>query len=369
MSNFDSRGPVKVGERQAVGMWGTFDMAGNIKEWCVNPVADTSLRYILGGGWNEPVYRYFESDARDQWRREASFGLRLIKNLGPTDSETTAPLANIYGDPSSIVPVSDELFAVYRRFYDYDRLPVEARLEATDESQHWRKEKVSFSAAYGAERIPAYLFLPKNATPPYQTIVYFPTSYSRSIRTSETLDLNSFEFIVRSGRAVVYPVYEGTFERFKSESPGMAASRDRMVMWGKDFLRAVDYLATRQDIDVQRLAYYGFSMGGYFGPIAVALEPRIKVAVFAAGGLRFNYPPEIQPANFMPRVRLPTLLINGTDDFQVPEASRKRFLELLGTSPEHKKLVQLEGGHIPNDMHGFFREILGWFEKHLGPVR
>ena len=34
--------------------------------------------------------------------------------------------------------------------------------------------KVSYAAAYGGERIPAYLFLPKNATPPYQVWWVFP---------------------------------------------------------------------------------------------------------------------------------------------------------------------------------------------------
>jgi dipeptidyl aminopeptidase/acylaminoacyl peptidase len=110
-------------------------------------------------------------------------------------------------------------------------------------------------------------------------------------------------------------------------------------------------------------------MGAYFGPIPVALEPRIKVAVFASGGLRFNYPPEIQPANFMPRVTVPLLLINGRDDFQTPPEAQRRIIELLGTAPEHKRHVSLEGGHVPNDFRGFVRAVLEWFDKYLGPAR
>ncbi len=106
---------------------------------------------------------------------------------------------------------------------------------------------------------------------------------------------------------------------------------------------------TRPDIDKDRIGYYSLSMGAYFGPIPVSLEPRIKVAVFASGGLRYSGPAEIQPANFAPHVKVPVLLVNGKNDFQNPPGAPERMLELLGTPPEHKKLVKLEGGHVPND--------------------
>jgi formylglycine-generating enzyme required for sulfatase activity/pimeloyl-ACP methyl ester carboxylesterase len=368
LSNFAGKGPARVGQYQGLGPWGTLDMAGNVKEWCVNQAEGTSLRYILGGGWDEPSYRYSEPEARNPWDRLPTFGMRLVKNLGPAD-DAVHPVARVYGDPKGIVPVSDELFDVYRRFYAYDRTPLNARIEGTDDSEpHWIKETVSFDAAYG-ERIPAFLFIPRNARPPYQTIVFFPSGYALAAATSQNLDLRSFDFLIRSGRALLYPVYQGTFERRKSIPAGQSRVRDVQVQWGKDFFRAVDYLATRQDVDMQRLAYYSLSMGAYFGPIPVALEPRIKVAVFASGGLRFNYPPETQPANFAPRVKVPVLLINGRDDFQAPLESQQRLFELLGTPAEHKRHVALEGGHVPNDWRGLIKEVLDWFDKYLGPVR
>jgi predicted Ser/Thr protein kinase/dienelactone hydrolase len=368
LSQFDSRGAVPVGSRQGVGPFGALDMAGNIKEWCANAAGDTGLRYILGGGWNEPVYRFREEEARDPWRRDATFGVRLMKS--PPAEGADAAVAHVNGDPQSLVPVPDDQFQLLKSFYAYDRTPLDARVEARDDSsQYWIKERVSYNAAYGNERIHGFLFLPKNRQPPFQTVVLFPSSYAREVASSDLLDLASFDFIVRSGRAVLYPVYDQTYERRRPEQPGPASTRDRNLNWARDFFRSVDYLETRSDIDMNHLGYYSLSLGAFFGPIPVSLEPRLKVAVFAAGGLRYTRVPEVQTANFMPRVKIPVLLVNGKDDFAVPPADRARFLELLGTPPEHKKAVALDGGHVPGDMRGFYREVLNWLDTYLGPVR
>jgi hypothetical protein len=368
VSNFDGKGPVRAGERRSLGPWGTVDMGGNVKEWCANLAGDRR-RYILGGGWNEPAYRFRESEARNPWDRPPTFGIRLVKTAGD-DTPAFAPVARVYGDPKSVVPVNDVEYDVLRRFYAYDRTPLNARVDAVDGSSPlYRKETVTFDAAYGGERIRAYMFLPKNAKAPYQTIVLFPSAYARQATSSTHLDLLTFDFIIRSGRALLYPVYKGTFERGGGQPlSGPSAMRDIHVAWGKDLFRAVDYVETRTDVDKDRLGYYSLSMGAYYGPIPVAQEPRFKAAIFAAGALRFNYPPEIQPANFMPRVKVPVLMVNGRDDLSAPVEAQRRVFDLLGTPPEHKRHVILEGGHVPNDIRALFREVLDWLDKYLGAI-
>jgi formylglycine-generating enzyme required for sulfatase activity/tRNA A-37 threonylcarbamoyl transferase component Bud32/dienelactone hydrolase len=369
LSNFDGKGPVTAGARQGLAPWGALDMAGNVKEWCSNLDPGTGRRYILGAAWNEPSYRFSESDAQNPWARTATFGVRLVTNLGDARA-AGVPVASVNPDPKSVVPVSDAEFELYRRFYAYDRTAVDPRVTAVDDSSpDWRKETVSFTAAYGGERVPAYFFVPKHATPPYQTVVFFPSAYARETSSSAYLDLATFDFIVKSGRALLYPVYQNTFERRITEPGGPNRTRDIQVQWAKDVFRAVDYLETRKDVDMQRLGYYSQSMGAFFGPIPVSQEPRIKVAVFTSAGLRYKAPPEIQPANFMPRVKVPVLLVDGRDDFAAPLPAQQRFMDLLGTPPADKKHVVLEGGHVPNDFKGLIREVLDWYDKYLGRVR
>ena len=71
----------------------------------------------------------------------------------------------------------------------------------------------------------------------------------------------------------------------------------------------------------------------------------------------------------MPHVKVPVLLVNGKDDFAVNDEERQRFFELLGTSESLKKRVALDGGHVPQDMRGLFREVLAWYDTHLGAVK
>jgi hypothetical protein len=122
-------------------------------------------------------------------------------------------------DPRAARPVSEATFEAWRRLlYTFDHGDLHVKMESVDDSSHeWRVEKVSYAAAYGDERVPSYMFLPKNAKLPYQVMVAFSGStgfYEPSSAT--TTDFDRFTFIIRSGRALLYPIYKSTFERADS---------------------------------------------------------------------------------------------------------------------------------------------------------
>jgi alpha-beta hydrolase superfamily lysophospholipase len=66
---------------------------------------------------------------------------------------------------------------------------------------------------------------------------------------------------------------------------------------------------------------------------------------------------------------VPVLVVNGKDDFGVPVDEQQRFFELLGTPPENKRHVLLEGGHVPHDRRALMREVVDWYDKYLGVVK
>ena len=377
-SNFSGRGLARVGSYQAMSRSGTYDMAGNVKEWCWNET-DHHQRYILGGSWDEPVYMFSSADAHSPLRRYGNFGFRCAKYLAK-DTILSAPAqavpfpARNYNEEQ---PVSEQTFRAYQSLYSYDKTALNPFIESIDESnEDWKKEKITFAAAYGNERVIASLFLPKKFAPPYQTITYFPYGVFHLHSSDDSSDgnLGLIDFIIKSGRAVLYPVYKGTLERQDGLKSGYADTtsfyRDHVIYWSKDLSRSIDYLETRPDINRNKIGFYGSSWGGAIGAILPALENRLKVSVLHGGGFFFQKPrPEVDQINFAPRVMLPTLMLNGRYDSVFPiETSQDPMFRLLGTSKEHKRHAIFETGHAIS-RNGLIRETLDWLDRYLGPVK
>jgi hypothetical protein len=366
-SNFRGRGTVAVGSLDGTSPFGSYDMAGNVREWCAT--GSPRERYILGGAWDEPAHVYIGERRLSPWARDGVNGLRCARYITAVPA-LPAPVAETWRDYSAEKPASDEAFRTYASFYSYDRTDLEPVVERIEEDEHWRREKISFRAAYGNERVLAHLFLPRNAKPPYQTIVFFPTGEAWFQRSSDFLRMSHFDFLMRTGRAVLHPVYKGTYERaLPSDVEGPNEERDLVVQQVKDFRRSLDYLETRPDIDHARLGM--LEVSGSMQVLMLALDKRLKVGVAHSTGLSpTREPAEIDVFNFAPRVRQPYLMMNGRYDSELPlEISQRPLFRLLGTPEKDKRAVLVDSGHGIVRSPDRVRETVDWLDRYLGPVR
>jgi len=381
-SNLGGKGPERVGSHPAITAYGVYDMGGNVREWCSNETK--AGRVIRGGAWNDIPYMFGNYSQASPFDRSPKNGFRCVVYLHPEQiPKSLLELVEVGESPDfyKIKPVPDAVFQVYNEQYSYDKRDLDARIEARDEtSKDWIKEKISVAAAYDNERVPAYLFLPKNTSPPFQTVIYFPGSGSVLQRSSKDLE-SQFDFLalipplIKNGRAVLFPVYKGTFERGSDALTELHSGDEShqytefFIKVVKDLSRSIDYLETRPDIDSQKLAYLGFSWGAKFGAIIPAVEGRLKASILNVGGMWGGVRPEVAEINYVSRVKVPTLMLNGRYDMTfVYEMEVKPMFDLMGTPKDQKKLVLYDTDHfIPKNE--FIKETLEWLDKYLGPVK
>ena len=379
LSNFLGKSSDKVGKFPGISCFGAYDMAGNVKEWCWN---ETQVGHIIrGGAWNDPTYMYSDMSQLPSFDRSSKNGFRCVKYIDREKIPENAfqlikNIEGFYGysgerDFSKEMPVEDNIFAIYKNQFLYDKTDLNDKIEKRDSSyENWTVEKITFDAAYGKDRIIAYLFLPRNASPPYQTIIFWPglnATFEDSLLKYHWQQ--SLDFLLKSGRAVMFPVYYRTFERKDGPLPtGGHQLTDWWIKDCKDFSRSIDYLETRSDIDTSKLGFYGTSWGGSMGWIP-SIEDRLKVNILIVGGFNGLLLPEVHAINYVSRVKIPTLMLNGRYDYRYNlDINVKPFYKLLGTPPEHKRLKIYETDHYVSK-NDIIKEVLNWCDKYLGPVK
>lgn len=361
--------------------YGTFGMAGNVREWCWNKTEMGHL--ISGGAWNDAEYMYANTSQLPAFDRSLKNGFRCViyPEKEKIASEVFDPVEiGTLRDYTKETPEPEYAFQIYRKQFLYDQIPLEPEVEPVDDHpEEWTIEKVSFNAAYDNERVAGYLYKPKNGTPPLQTLIFFPGSYAvteedipHSIATPWFAD-----FLLKNGRAVFFPVYKGTYQRNDGLTSAMHMGNhsheytDWLIKWAQDLSRTIDYLTTRSDIDSSRIGYYAHSWGGIFGGIFPALEDRLKVSILVLGGFDTysDAYPEADPINYISHVRIPVLMLNGRYDARFPfETTVQPFYDLLGTPEDQKVLVLTDTDHfVPKSV--MIKEILNFLDTYFGPAR
>jgi formylglycine-generating enzyme required for sulfatase activity/dienelactone hydrolase len=382
-SNFHNQHPVEVGSMNGITPFGALDMGGNVREWCWN---ETKLgRIIRGGAWNDNPYMFKVPSQTDPLDRSKYNGFRCA--FYPTKDSIPGLAFDLMEtiinrkDTPIPEPIDDEEFARYEDFYEYDDVDLAAIIESSKPNEDgWTLETISLNTVYDNERFKAYLFLPSNSEPPYQTLIYAGGGGVYSQTSSEDIEkyyeFQAFlSFYLKSGRAVLFPVVNGTFERRNESNRIFTRQKSRLladfiIRVIKDYRRSLDYLETRNDIDLNRIAFYGLSGGPSLGFVLGAVDSRVKLNIFYAGGLRTgSFRPEIQPAYFLRRVTIPTLMINGRyDSAWRIDHEIKNMYELLGTPAEDKRLVLFDSDHLA-PIKDLVRETQSFLNEYFGQVQ
>jgi len=376
LSNFQGNGPGPAGKMPGVGCFGTYDMAGNVREWCWNATQDGHI--IRGGAWDDVTYMYSYRSQLPAFDRSPKNGFRCVQYIEKEKIPTEAFQQIEFHEDRDYyreVPVSDDIFSIYKEQFQYDSIALEASIERRDENHDdWILEKVTFKAAYGNEKVIAYLFLPRNTPPPFQTIIFFPGSYSRMEEVLETsIGTKWFlDYLPKNGRAVMYPVYKGTYERIGDQKVVWGETHQYtnwLIKWTQDFSRSIDYLETRPDIDTGKIGYYGHSWGGNMGGLIPAVEDRLNVSIMITGGFGGKARPEADMINYVPRITIPVLMLNGKYDMGRPfHTSVKPFYDLLGTPEKDKYLYVYKTDHfVPKSE--MIKETLNFLDQYFGPVK
>lgn len=380
LSNLEGDGPASPGTFQGMSPSGALDMAGNVREWVFNSAGEQ--RHAVGGAWSDQPYFFSGPNTQSPFDRLPVNGFRLAQYTqeGDFGGEAEMDMPLLVRDYAEETPVSEEVFRVFAAQFDYDPAPLDALVEETLEYEFGTVEKVSFEGV-GWGRIHAYLYLPAASSPPYQAVVWFPGSGAARLQPDpDPLSAGAIRHFVASGRVVLRPILRGTFSRAVADQPpGMNTTWpkptreyvDLARSWVSEMRRSIDYLESRPEVDADNIAYYGTSWGGRYGAIVPAVEPRFKLNMVMIGGLASGSAlPEVDQINYVTRISVPTLMLNGRHDPLEPvESSQLPMLRLLGTPEADKRHVIYEGfGHgLPRNE--LIRETLDWLDTYFGPPR
>ncbi len=372
-ANFNINGTQPVNSSEfGMSPFGSYNMAGNVSEWCLNEV---STGYAAtGGAWGLPSYTFAQYANYPGLYSSDKVGFRCVVNSSGATGDQGGMHIDINNEIPTYTASSDADFNNWSAYYRYDKSALDPQIVEVKETAEWRRERITFNGADGQRAI-AYLYLPKNYPRPLQVIHFVPAGDVaggfRSLPASMEDRLAPF---IKSGRAAFGVVINGYIERLRPEgyvTPDRetAEFRERSVNLITDVRRGLDYLETRNEIDPAKIAFFGPSAGAKIGLVLAALETRYRSVALIGGGLSKNDAKTIDganPVNFASHIRVTKLMVNGFYDEDTPfKTQAEPLFKLL---PEPKRLITYEGGHVP-PIEILVSTLNPWLDETLGPVK
>ncbi len=239
--------------------------------------------------------------------------------------------------------------------------------------------RVEFNGVRG-DRVPGYLYVPQDGRHTHPTVmVQYGSGASKDtpyiVRLARRFADHGFEALtidipLRGERT---PKSTGRWSALATQFNRF--DRETFAQTCGDYSRAVDYLQTRPEVDVGRLAYVGISWGAITGITFAAYEPRIRAFVSLVGGGGFvakvlggneeanqDLDPVHQVARIAPR---PILFINATKDQMIARPFAEALHKAAGPNA---KVVWVDTDHEfrGTDRDKVAHTVVQFVEESLG---
>ncbi len=171
--------------------------------------------------------------------------------------------------------------------------------------------------------------------------------------------MNKYAALLAEQGFAVYVLHY--FDRTGTQSADKPTILRNFPIWMKTLWDAVSFVENQPNVDRERLALLGFSLGAYLSLANASIDGRIKAVVEFFGGL----PREMKL--FMRRL-CPTLILHGEADPTIPVSEAYNLQQLL-----EQKGIPYEMKIYPGAGHGFDNEVwrdaglhtLHFLQKHL----
>jgi dienelactone hydrolase len=261
--------------------------------------------------------------------------------------------------------------------------PLEAKQEIILEADDHTQLRVEFNGIKG-DRVPAFLYVPKRkpgAAPTPAPAILLQYGSGGNKNTDYIVAIGK-QFVGRGYVVLTIDSPNCGERKTKDAKPASflgLASPEQVMHYCGDYSRAVDFLATRAEVDKERLGYVGLSWGAITGITFVAYDQRIKVmgAMVAGGNFLGQFSakaaeqaaaegskssdPVYHVARIAPR---PLLFINVTKDQMILKAWAESLHKAAGAG---SKVVWLETDHTFKtvDRSAVCASVIDFMDKEL----
>jgi cephalosporin-C deacetylase-like acetyl esterase len=250
--------------------------------------------------FTEGGYKVSAHADRDYWNDWPQY---VSSKVAEAASRRNNQLASIH-NASDVARRQDEIRSGVWRLVGgpLEKTPLNAKAVGTVERHSYKIEKIIFESQSGVY-VTANVYVPTAAKPPFCALVSPPGHYPEGKEARDYQYL--FQNLARKGYVVITydPWGQGERQQYLDPTTGRPRYQDTgmheqagvpLVLLGDTFalyyiwdaIRALDYLATRPEVDLERVGCVGHSGGGTATMFLCALEPRFQVAVAVEGHVR-----------------------------------------------------------------------------------